>query len=713
MKTMLARGFRARHPQCLSLARVFSTEPDAFEDSGVNRRFALSKAFLDKYKNTPPPFGFNGLGEFVYRRTYSRMKDDGTQEEWYETVARVVNGTYNMQKQWIDDHNLGWDPTKARKSAQEMYKRMFEMKFLPPGRGLWAMGSPLTTERGLYAALNNCAFVSTSDLGKEPIKPFAFLMDASMLGVGVGFDTKGAGTVVVKGVSESMSTRIYKVPDSREGWVMALRKLLESHFCHRAPVEFDFSLIRKAGEPIHGFGGVASGPEPLQTLLRETDELLRQRRQEALTATDIVDIMNLIGRCVVSGNVRRSAEIAFGDIHDEEYLHLKDYERNPRRLAFGWVSNNSVFARAGDDYTDVARRICDNGEPGLAWLDNMREYSRMRDSERDLKDLKACGGNPCLEQTLESFELCCLVETFPCRHEDLDDYLKTLKYAYLYAKTVTLGQTHWPDTNRVMLRNRRIGCSMSGIQQFVASKEPGKGLHGLKQWCEAGFDTVQATDAKLSDLFAIPRSRKTTSVKPSGTVSLLAGATPGMHWPESRFYIRRVVVAKNSPLLQPMQDAGYTIVDSVYDTNACVVEFPVDVGEGVRPQSEVSLWEQLCMASFLQHNWADNQVSCTVTFDPEKEGAQLPHAIEHFQYSLKGVSFLPRRDNVYEQMPYEPISPEEYERRLALLSTPHFADTARSSDDYVADKFCDGQTCEIPQVAAERKCEEETDTMPQ
>ncbi len=100
----------------------------------------------------------------------------------YETVERVVNGTYTMQKNWIEQHQLGWNATKAQGSAQEMYRRIFEMKFLPPGRGLWAMGSPLTEQRSLYAALNNCAFVSTASLTDEPHKPFAFLMDLAMLG---------------------------------------------------------------------------------------------------------------------------------------------------------------------------------------------------------------------------------------------------------------------------------------------------------------------------------------------------------------------------------------------------------------------------------------------------------------------------------------------------------------------------------------------------
>eukprot|EP00004_Rigifila_ramosa_P020273 TRINITY_DN5254_c0_g1_i3.p1 TRINITY_DN5254_c0_g1~~TRINITY_DN5254_c0_g1_i3.p1 ORF type:complete len:478 (-),score=95.47 TRINITY_DN5254_c0_g1_i3:22-1455(-) len=473
--------------------------------------------------------------------------------------------------------------------------------------------------------------------------------------------------------------------------------------------------------------------------------------------------MNMIGRCVVSGNVRRSAEIAFGSATSTEFLDLKNYSINPHRQSYGWTSNNSVFAELGMDYRDVCGRVVDNGEPGFAWLQNMKQYSRMG-SPKDNKDHRALGGNPCLEQTLESYELCCLVETFPANHENVEDFLRTLKYAYLYAKTVTLGQTHWPETNRVMLRNRRIGCSMSGLAQYIAKF----GIHSLHDLCEKGFQTIQEYDREYSDWLAIPRSIKTTSIKPSGTVSLLAGATSGMHFPESRFFIRRVLIGKDSPLLAAVQRAGYKTESSLYDGNSmCVeflvdmgegvrtvgqvsmweqlslaaflqrhwadnqvscirrvligkdspllaavqragyktesslydgnsmcVEFLVDMGEGVRTVGQVSMWEQLSLAAFLQRHWADNQVSCTVSFDPETEGSQLPQALDYFQYQLKGVSFLPRRFEVYPQLPNEEISEAVYRERVAQLKPIDWS--AASNVEPAPETFCDNSGCDLP-----------------
>ena len=654
-------------------------------------KFQLSENFINKYKRKKPPFGFNGLGELVYMRTYSRIKENGKNEQWWETVRRVVEGTYTMQMSWINQYQLGWNPWQAQRSAQEMYDRIFYMKFLPPGRGLWAMGTPITEEKGLYAALNNCAFVSTSTIKEDYAKPFCFLMDASMLGVGVGFDVKGAGEVLIKGPNLGRTTEIYDIPDTREGWVESVRLLLESYFHGTTIVEFDYTKVRPEGEPIKGFGGVSSGHEPLKEVHETVRQVLDENIGSPISITAIVDIMNLIGKCVVAGNVRRTAEIVFGDAYDEEYLDLKNYKVNKHRETYGWTSNNSIFAEIGMDYNDVCKRINGNGEPGFAWLENMRGYSRMKNGA-DHKDHRVAGGNPCLEQSLESYELCCLVETFPGNHKNLEDYNRTLKYAYLYAKTVTLGKTHWPDTNRVMLRNRRIGCSVSGVAQFISKN----GLEELRSWLESGYDTIQGWDKMYSDWLAVPRSIKTTSVKPSGTVSLLVGATPGMHYPESRFYIRRMRLSKHSSLIEPLKKAGYKIEPAFgSEDTTMVVEVPVDVGEGVRTANELTIWEQFSLAAFLQRHWADNQVSCTVTFDPETEGDQLPNVLNYFQYHLKGISLLPRSNGgAYKQMPYEAIDEKTYKKIVKGLGFLSFRQI--EGNEAVVDKFCNNDVCELP-----------------
>jgi ribonucleoside-triphosphate reductase (thioredoxin) len=236
------------------------------------------------------------------------------------------------------------------------------------GRGLWAMGSPLTQSRRLFAALNNCAFVSTANLASSPTDPFCFLMDAAMLGVGVGFDTLGANTLTIRCLSPSSSNAsvTLTVADSREGWVESLRVLLDAHLNpeskQTAIPKFNYHLIRPAGVPIKGFGGTSQGPSILREMHETISTLLQVCSGQPISVTNIVDIMNLIGKCVVSGNIRRTAEIAFGNPESDEYISLKDYKTNPQRAAYGWTSNNSVFAELGMDYQKVCDKVTLNGE---------------------------------------------------------------------------------------------------------------------------------------------------------------------------------------------------------------------------------------------------------------------------------------------------------------------------------------------------------------
>ena len=437
--------------------------------------FRLSDEFVNKYATVPAPFGFtdagsNSLGEITFIRTYSRMKEDGTKERWHEVCKRVIEGMYSVQKNHAKDNRLPWNDNKSQKSAQEAYQRMFELKWTPPGRGLWAFGTPMTMEKRNSASLQNCAMVSTRDIDRnDPGALFAWVMDALMLGIGVGFDTVGQDKEIpIHAPTEPEN--VWEIPDTREGWVDSVRMLLNSYLRpNQAIQKFNYDLIRPLGAPIKGFGGVASGPAPLIALHNKIDAVIGGRVGEKLDSRAIVDIVNLIGTCVVSGNVRRSATLALGLPEDKDFINLKNAEVFPDRNSFdsentgwAWMSNNSIAAEVGTKYEDYVDLIADNGEPGFIWLDVARDYGRLADAP-DYKDSRVMGFNPCAEQPLESYELCTLVEVHLNRHEDKEDFLRTLKFAYLYGKTVTLMPTHWQTTNGIMQRNRRIGTSLTGI----------------------------------------------------------------------------------------------------------------------------------------------------------------------------------------------------------------------------------------------------------
>lgn len=656
--------------------------------------FKLSEQFLEEYRNKEPEWG--PLGEVTFLRTYSRKINEGTPEErneaWWETVRRVVEGTFNVQKEYVQGLKLPWVNAKAQKSAQIMYDKIFNFKFLPPGRGLWMMGTKFIEKHG-GAALNNCGFISTEDIATRGSFAFTWTMDALMLGVGIGFDTKGAGKVTIQ---EPKPDGTYIIPDSREGWVEATGKLIDS-FLHGKPLPiFDYSQIRPAGEPIRGFGGVASGPQPLIDMHKSIHQLLTSRVGEPIRSTDIVDIMNMIGACVVAGNVRRSAEIAIGEEGDTDFQTMKDYNKFPKEVSsHRWASNNSIFAEVGKtDYKTIAESIKLNGEPGIVWLENMRAYGRFKDGET-YRDKKAAGSNPCSEQTLESTELCCLVETFPSRHDSKDEYRETLKYAYLYAKTVTLIPTEWEETNAVLMKNRRIGTSQSGIiDAFVKH-----GRRTMLDWSDDMYDYLRKLDEKYSNWLCVPRSIKITSVKPSGTTSLLPGVSPGIHYPHSEYYIRRIRIASNSPLAPVLVEAGIPWEYNAYGQTeeekkgTMVFEFPVYEENFSKRKNDVSIWEQMKNLADYQTYWADNNVSITVTFK-ENEADQISQVLEAYEDVLKSVSFLPISEHGYVQAPYEEISKEEYEKRISKVKKPDFT-TMTSSINAVGSKYCDGEYCEI------------------
>lgn len=563
-----------------------------------------------------------------------------------------------------------------------------------------------TLASGVYTG--NCAFISTGEMTDDnPAEPFTWLMEASMLGVGVGFDTKGAelGFRIndpYVGYENIIDQDVYVVPDTREGWCESLKLLLESYLIEgRKPIQFDYHLVRPAGAPIKTFGGTAAGPGPLVAMHDTIRDLWRDRKNHALSSRDIVDIMNIAGKCVVSGNVRRSAEIAIGEHDDKDYLGLKDYRlpENAARTAndgWAWTSNNSVFAEVGMDYAPIVERIALNGEPGLVWMDITRNYGRLVDPP-DGKDYRAAGYNPCGEQPLESREMCTLVNLYPTNCTSLDDFKRAIKYAYLYAKTVTLVATHWPQTNAIMQRNRRIGASFNGAWQFVEQR----GWVELDRWMDEGFKEIVHWDDMYSEWMCVRPSIRHTTEKPDGSGALLAGATPGAHAsPGSEFYIRRIRYGKDDPVVPLLEARGYHVEPAFgNELTTVVAEFPIAGPVGVRSQDEVNVYEKVSLAARVQKYWSDNAVSFTLTYDKETETGQLEHVLRMFEGQLKSISFLGIDPQAYPQMPYEAITREQYEAyvsRLAPIDWDYLYDGGKAEDAEL-EKFCTTDVCELPQ----------------
>ena len=674
--------------------------------------FRLSDDFVQGYRGKKAPFGYtdaagNSVGEITFLRTYSRLKEDGTKETWADVCERVINGMYSIQKDHCKSQRLPWNDSKAQASAKEGFDRLFNLKWTPPGRGLWVMGTPLVNVQKNSAALQNCAFVSTMEMTKQnPAKPFAFLMEASMLGVGVGFDDKGADKDFT--IYSPQGEEPHVVPDTREGWVESLSLILNAYLRadQKTPV-FDYSQVRPAGVPIKTFGGTAAGHEPLERLHNYITKLFKDRAGEKLTRVDIADIGNLIGVCVVSGNVRRSAELLIGRLDDDTFLNLKNAEQFPERNSYdptapgwGWMSNNSVETSVGQNLNKIVPGIARNGEPGVIWMDVSKKYGRLADPVNN-KDWRIAGYNPCAEQSLESYECCTLVETYLGRHDSLEDYKRTLKFAYLYAKTVTLLPTHWEETNAIMQRNRRIGTSMSGVANFADRV----GLPILRDWMDEGYKTVKSYDNTYSEWLGIRESIKMTTVKPSGTVSILAGESPGVHWtPGGEYFNRAIRFSNEDPMLPLFKMANYRVEPaSESPDSTSVVFFPIK-SNARRAEKEVSIFEKTAIAATAQRYWSDNSVSVTVSFDPEKEAEHVGTVLHMYDGQLKTVSFLPMGNFTYPQMPYTQITAEEYEDSTMKLFPIDFTGVyAGMASDAIGDAYCTTDACEVKLIVENLK----------
>lgn len=419
----------------------------------VTHFFTLDPSETQRLKSLTPQFGFDAYGKTVFYRTYSRQKEDGTNEDWADVIIRVVNGVISIRKNHYINNGLGWDDDEWQDVAYELADDMFHMRAIPPGRGLWACGTQFMYERG-SAALNNCGAASTRDL----ILGVTWTMDMLMCGVGVGYDTLWDGII---NHPDKVSTYTYVIPDTREGWVESVGLLLSAYIRHtewspdfmipdggRYPV-FDYSEIRPAGALISGFGGKASGPEPLRKLhkrieayldtyllcrsypdqinnniirmvlwLEENDascgdssqlikKIVTQEGKTFSATRVIVDLMNSVGACVVAGNVRRSAMLSLGEVNDQEFMDLKNYGINPERECIGWMSNNSVRFCRSEDFArhipKMAERIRDNGEPGFFNQINVKRFGRvgrrnyaLEEWTREQEEDHADKPNPCI-----------------------------------------------------------------------------------------------------------------------------------------------------------------------------------------------------------------------------------------------------------------------------------------------------------------------------
>jgi ribonucleoside-triphosphate reductase len=621
---------------------------------------------------------WSNLAKVVYKRTYAR-KDTGKVEDWNETVARVVNGNLRIVRE-------KFNADAARRAidveSDKLIGFMNQRKTGPAGRGYWFSGAP-AHERIGGVALNNCWFVTA-----EEWETFVIAMDLLMLGGGVGLSVEHRYTSKlprikkdVQIVHKATKDADYIVPDSREGWCELFRRVLESYFVTGKSFTYSTVCIRGYGESIAGFGGTASGPIPLIAFIEKVGKLLGTRAGKAMRPLDAADLICATGEMVVAGNVRRSAIIILGDAWDKDYLKAKRWDLGPIP-SFRSTANYSVVCDDIEDLHPLFWKTYEQGEPfGIINRTNIQRYGRMGEERKD----SAVGVNPCAEATLEPFEPCNLAEQALANITDAKEFIETSRLAFRYAKRVTLEHYHHEQVQRVIERNRRVGVGITGCLERPDLFNP--------EVLNDAYNAIQAEDERYSKELNVPRSIRTTVIKPSGTMSkVLDCRGEGVHAAFSRYMIQRVRFSSNDPLIPLLKEAGHYMepelkLDGTVDHGTLVVDFYLEAPEGMPCADEgFDTWRQLDTLLMAQRYWADQAVSVTVYYR-KSEIEEIKTWLGNNLKYLKTISFLCHNDHGFKQAPKEAITEEQYRKLSAKVKN-------LDASEIVGDSEVEGMECE-------------------
>ena len=653
----------------------------------------LSKDFVKKYANKQPNWGFNGLGYIVYKRTYARLKDDGNTEEWHETIERCINGAQKIGAQY------------TKEEAERLFDYVFNLKCNFAGRMLWQLGTS-TVDRFGANSLLNCWFTSI----REP-KAFLFLFENLMLGGGVGYSVRREDVHELPRIKKDVNVTHqptkdadFIVPDTREGWVKLLANVLDAFYITGKSFTYSTILVRGAGEKISGFGGKASGPSILVDGIEKITKIFQSREAKKLRSIDVLDICNIIGSIVVAGNVRRSAEIALGDPDDILYIRAKNWSAGnvPNWRA---MSNNTLYV---DDYSHLIDEFWTNGyeinketgfangEPyGFFNLPLSQKYGRLKDGP--LKDSKmyptdvdnVIGTNPCGEISLSDYECCNLCELYLNNIESQDELNDCAKLLYKTQKAIAALPFIHEETNKIVHKNMRLGLGVTGICQSL-DKVP---------WLDKCYVELRKFDKSWSKERGWPESIKLTTVKPSGTLSLLGGATPGVHPAYSKYYMRTVRMSSSDKLVQICKDLGYHTefllnFDGTENHDTVVVYFPCETPEGAILADDMGVIKQLDMVKELQKVWSDNAVSVTAYYEPSELNELKGWLKDNYKNNVKSVSFLLRQKHGFKQAPYQEIDKDAYLKAKEKVK-PLSNLTINTSGELLQGIECEGGVCPI------------------
>jgi ribonucleoside-triphosphate reductase len=583
-------------------------------------------------------------------------------ESWVELVDRNKNMHIEKYPQLRDE-------------IESAYQFVYEKKVLPSMRSMQFAGKPID--------LNNTRIFNCSYLPMDHPDAFSEVMFLLLSGVGVGYSVQSHHVEKLPTITKPIKTRRYLVGDSIEGWADAVKVLISAYMRGKSMPMFDFRDIRPKGALLITSGGKAPGPEPLKDALHNIQKILdRKQSGEQLTTLEVHDINCFIADAVLAGGIRRSAMISLFDLTDEPMLTCKFgnwWETNPQR---GRSNNSAVILRhkvKKQDFLTLWKKIemSNSGEPGFFFSNDME-----------------WGANPCCEISLRPFQFCNLCEINASDISSQEDYNARVKAA-AFIGTLQASYTNfhylrdiWKRTTE---REALIGVGMTGIASGNV----------LALDMEKAANVVKEENERVANLIGISPAARTTTVKPSGTTSLVLGTSSGIHAWHNDFYVRRIRVGKNESIYKYLIENHPDIVEDEFfkPTQQAVISIPQRAPARATTRGESAL-ELLARVSTVWTKWVKpghrkganvNNVSTTVTIKPH-EWAEVGEWMWVNRDNFTALSVLPEDLGSYIQAPFEDITEDEYNEMVSHLHAIDLTQVMETEDktDLQGEVACGG-----------------------
>jgi ribonucleoside-diphosphate reductase alpha chain len=588
-------------------------------------------------------------------------------ETWEELVTR------NKEMHQTKFPNL-------KDEIEEVYKLVYAKKVLPSMRSLQFAGKPIELNN---ARIFNCSFLPLDDW-----RAFSEIMFLLLSGCGVGYSVQNHHIEELPEIKVPTKHKRYLIGDSIEGWADAVRMLCKAYFQGASLPVFDFRDIRPKGAQLITVGGKAPGPEPLKECLFNLAKIFeRKKNGDKITSLEAHDMACHIADAVLSGGIRRAALISLFDLDDEEMLTCKFgnwWEENPQR---GRSNNSAVVLRhkiTEEEFYKLWKKIelSGSGEPGI-YFSNDKDW----------------GTNPCCEIALRSYQFCNLCEVNASTVESQEDLNERVRAA-AFIGTLQASYTNfhylrdiWKKTTE---KDALLGVGMTGIGSGAVLN------YNLKE----AADEAKEENARVAEIIDVNKAARVTTVKPSGTSSLVLGTSSGIHAWHNDYYVRRIRVGKNEAIYHYLAINHPELVEDDFfkPTIQAVISVPQKAPEGsiLRTENVIDMLERTKRFNL---EWVrkghrkganTNNVSATVSIQ-EGEWEQVGNWMWENRETFNGLSVLPYFGGSYTQAPFEDITKEQFEEMAQHLHSIDLSKIVEFSDDtaLMDQVACASGACEI------------------